>query len=82
MDIGYLTGNGKRESIFGAAVCAMLQLEKTFPPSITDVFTRINWMPPLLDFMETQRTHGNWEGYVHLRNVVDRLLEFVPNVSV
>jgi len=42
-----------------------------------DVFTKLNAFPPLQEMMVFQRSNGNLGGYMHYKNIVDSLLDFI-----
>ena len=48
-----------------------------FMNGIIDIFTKLDFIPGIQETMETQRFHGNWEGYTRYKNVIDALLSII-----
>jgi len=46
-----------------------------------DAFSKLDFMSPLKEMMETQRFHGNLSGYYHFKNIVDSLLDHISKMN-
>lgn len=68
---GYLAANGKPSSVTRAAAGAMAANNAL---SGNNASTKFDFVTPLLEHLETQRFHNNWEAVAWLTPVVDTLL--------
>ena len=67
---GYFASNGQTTGVTRAGASAMAVSEAL---NKNNAYTQFDFITPLLEHLETQRLHGNWQGYTLLKPIVDNL---------
>jgi hypothetical protein len=71
---GYFAANGKPASATRAAAGAMAIQDAL---ASNNAFTKFDFVTPLLEHLETQRFHRNWEAVAWLSPIMDNLMNHI-----